>query len=223
MARQLTKKMDEEIDSRFHYSIQNPENRDFNRSSYRNYGKTAFCRPVLMVTMWDVVCQLWTNYIMEMNNFEEMELQDQKKYLSRMLIILADKIIMMVTNVNDRPTAVNVTISAEKMKIVKFMFGASVRSGAGKKSYENNELIAMSRVKTMPILQWCHSNVAKPRENPIVATVLGATAQNRCLGGQCMDERKTENTVSSCGPERSICQNNDSRNHVTCAEGRKAG
>ncbi|CAG8743884.1 4676_t:CDS:1 [Funneliformis mosseae] len=109
------------------------------------------------------------------------------------------------------------------MKIVKFMFGASVRSGAEKKSYENNELIAMLRVKTMPILQWCHSNVAKPRENPIVTTVFRVTAQNQYLGGQCMNKRKTENTVSSCSLERSICRNNDSRNHVTCAEGRKAG
>ncbi|RIB03577.1 hypothetical protein C2G38_2254908 [Gigaspora rosea] len=41
-------------------------------------------------------------------------------------------------------------------------------------------------------------------ENPIIATILGATVPNRCLGGQYMDERRTEDTMSCCGPECSI-------------------
>ncbi|CAG8770845.1 17178_t:CDS:2, partial [Racocetra fulgida] len=35
-------------------------------------------------------------------------------------------------------------------------------------------------------------------KNSIVATILGATAPNRCLGGQCMDKRRTEDTVLCC-------------------------
>ena len=75
-----------------------------------------------------------------------MELQDQKKDLSRMLIALADKITMMETRRSHRPAAVNVTISAEKVKIVKFML--SVRT-----SQRINNLVAISRVSYIPILE----------------------------------------------------------------------
>src|SRR4051794_1098066 len=110
--------------------------------------KPPHCRPIPIVTVWDAVALLWTIYIMKMKDFEEMELQDQKKYLSRMLVILADKITMMSARKAYRPSAVNVTISAEKGNI-KFMFGSSIRT-----SKKNNRLIAQSRANSIPILQW---------------------------------------------------------------------
>ncbi|RIA95594.1 hypothetical protein C1645_733975 [Glomus cerebriforme] len=61
----------------------------------------------------------------------------------------------------------------------------------------------------------------KPRENPINATILGEIAQNRCLGWQCMDEGEAEDTVSSCGPERSIYRSNNSGNNVPLPNGEK--
>ena len=94
-----------------------------------------------------------------MESIKEMELQDQKECLSRMLIILANKITMMKLNALGRPTAVNVTASMKEGKIVKFMFGVSVRSGIKTQTvprhtlYKNNRLIAMSRVEITPTLQ----------------------------------------------------------------------
>ncbi|CAB4428999.1 unnamed protein product [Rhizophagus irregularis] len=66
-----------------------------------------FCRPVLMITVWDVVCLLWTHYIMGMSFLEEMSYRNKKKYLSRMLINLTDKMEMMEENALGRPTTLN--------------------------------------------------------------------------------------------------------------------
>src|SRR3954451_17358302 len=122
------------------------------------------CQPIPIVTVWDAVALLWTIYIMGMEFIKEMELQDQKQILSMMLITLAEMITMMELNVLGRPTTVNVTGSVEKGKI-KFMYGMSVCIGIQTQTvtremlYVNNQLIAMSRVRNILILQWCHSNV----------------------------------------------------------------
>jgi hypothetical protein len=115
---------------------------------------------------------------------------------------LSEKIMMMEPNVSGLPTAVNITASAEKEKI-KFMYGTSVRSGiqtqtmTKKMLYENNRLIAMSSVRNIPILQWCHSNVV------LTEIVIEETVPNRRVGRPRMDGRKAENTVSFCGPKSS--------------------
>src|SRR5688572_13863258 len=83
--------------------------------------ETPFWRPVLI---W---CLLWTRYIM-MIGIEEMNYREKKEDLARMSDILADKI-MMATNRLSHPSTVNLTISVRKKKILRFMFGASIRSG----------------------------------------------------------------------------------------------
>ncbi|RIB16325.1 hypothetical protein C2G38_2316941 [Gigaspora rosea] len=73
-----------------------------------------------------------------------------------MTIVLADKITIINTKSSHRPTTINVTASMKEEKIVKFMFSASVRT-----SQKINNLVAQSRVRAIPILQWCQSNVAQ--------------------------------------------------------------
>ncbi|EXX78947.1 hypothetical protein RirG_010330 [Rhizophagus irregularis DAOM 197198w] len=94
-----------------------------------------------------------------------MELQDQKHFLIRMQITLADKITEMEPNALGRPTTVNVMASMKEGKIVKFMFGTSVRCGIATRTitkgmvYRNNQLIAKSRAANIPILLWCRKNI----------------------------------------------------------------
>ena len=154
-----------------------------------------------------------------MEPFEEMELQDQKKYLPRMLIILANKITMMETNALGRPTTVNVTPSMKKGKIVKFMFGASVRSGIQTGTItnkENSKSIAMSRVRTIPILQWCHSNVAQTRKESDRCNYSWCNCAEsvpwRAMHGRKRSQRHRVVLWS-------IYRSKNSGNHVSCSEG----
>ncbi|CAB5315449.1 unnamed protein product [Rhizophagus irregularis] len=54
-----------------------------------------FCRQVPMITVWDVVCLLWTHYLMKMGFEDGMNYQDKMSYLGRMQVSLIDKIEMM--------------------------------------------------------------------------------------------------------------------------------
>ncbi|CAB4407255.1 unnamed protein product [Rhizophagus irregularis] len=126
-----------------------------------------FCRPIPIITVWDAVALLWTIYIIKMGeSFKGMGFRDQIIYLSRMMINLGDRISMMDTRKESLPTAINITISTEGEKIVKFMFGASVRSGrktntiTGKMLFKYQDSIALTRVINIPILNWCYSKIA---------------------------------------------------------------
>src|SRR3954454_10634302 len=90
--------------------------------------KPPWCHPVLMVTIWNVVCLLWTYYIMKMRFSKKMSYRSKKKYLVRMLNILADKITIVEVNRLKCPSTLNLTISVKKRKIVQIMFGASIHS-----------------------------------------------------------------------------------------------
>ncbi|EXX79016.1 hypothetical protein RirG_009670 [Rhizophagus irregularis DAOM 197198w] len=66
---------------------------------------------------------------------------------------------MMELNVLNRPSTVNLMISVEKEKIIRIMFGASVRSGELTSITTLTNLdIATERVKAIPALEQCSQN-----------------------------------------------------------------
>src|SRR6185369_7816948 len=112
-------------------------------------------RPILAITVWDVVCLLWTYHI---NRPPRTKFQDQTVYMERMLKLLVSKIIEMEENLLARPTTVNLTFSVRKGRILRYFFGATIRCGTAEvrqmreQIYEMNKLVAMTRVKMMPTL-----------------------------------------------------------------------
>ncbi|RGB27799.1 hypothetical protein C1646_717784 [Rhizophagus diaphanus] len=116
---------------------------------------TPFCRPILMITFWDVVFLLWAHYVMnKMSSQEEMSYQNKLIYLAKMQFALVDKINIMELNHLNRPSTVNLMISVEEEKIIRIMFGASVRSGElSSMTSITNLNIATERVKTIPALE----------------------------------------------------------------------
>ncbi|CAG8499042.1 9469_t:CDS:2 [Paraglomus occultum] len=70
-------------------------------------------------------------------------------YLMKMLELLAEQIFKMEETVRARPSAVNLTISKRRGKILKYLFGASIRCGTGKGVESINKQIAETRVRPM--------------------------------------------------------------------------
>jgi hypothetical protein len=117
-----------------------------------------FCRPILMITFWDVVCLLWAHYVMK-NGFWGMSYHNKLRYLARMQVVLISKINTMELNQLNHPSTINLTISVEKEEIIRIMFGASVRSGGQlSKTFDDNQNIATGRVNAIPALRWCAMN-----------------------------------------------------------------
>src|SRR6185312_4361627 len=116
--------------------------------------------PILVITVWDVICLLWTHYI----NFPPRTAsQNQTTYLMKMLELLAEQIFKMEETVLARPSAVNLTISKRRGRVLKYLFGASIRCGTGNRvEIESiNKKIAETRVRMMPRL---FSNVPTNQE-----------------------------------------------------------
>src|SRR6185369_11584199 len=111
-------------------------------------------RPILVITVWDVICLLWTHHI---SSPPRTGLQNQMTYLMKMLELLAEKIFKMEENVLARPTTVNLTISKQRGKVLKYLFSASVHCGTGTMNVRLEieaikKKIAETRVRMIPTL-----------------------------------------------------------------------
>src|SRR5438046_9935965 len=91
-------------------------------------------------------------------------------YLYRMQKSLSNKIMSLERHSYARPTTVNVTFVKRKKRIVKFMFGTSIKCGIKPgMTLEDSAQVRMdatqSRVKEMTIFQWNLNSALIERES----------------------------------------------------------
>lgn len=89
-------------------------------------GKKAILPHIRPITVWDVVCLLWTYQI---NRLSKTNFLIQTAYLMKMFKLLTDEIKEMEESVLARSTSVNLTFSVQKGRILRYFFGASIRYG----------------------------------------------------------------------------------------------
>src|SRR5579859_2686765 len=89
-------------------------------------------QPIIIITILDAWCLLWA-YAHRPSRRTTMKLQEQIDYIMESLKRLAESLMIIQPNSKMRPTTVNVTLSPYQMlskrkgKVIRFMFGASIR------------------------------------------------------------------------------------------------
>ena len=120
--------------------------------------------------------------------FKMLTEEEKITYLSGNLNLLAENIKMMEPIEEYRPRTVNLTwaYSREKEKIVRYMFGASIRCGQvpQSKMVQDNKSAREERVKAMRILQWASNIALTPEQSKSCKHHLG----NRYLGKRYVDK-----------------------------------